>query len=382
MRMLRVIGSLDPADGGPSQGLRLSAAALAEAGCLTEVATVDDPGSGWLGACDFRVHAFGGRSNAYSRSPALLRWLRANVANYDVVIQHGLWNYTAFATARSLVGARTPYFVFTHGMLDPWFRTAKPLKHAVKQASWLVSEGPLLSGARAALFTSEEERRASRQAFFPYHLVEEVVAYGVKEPCGEPEVERAAFLRALPRIEGRRFLLFLGRLHPKKGCDLLIRAFARCAAAHPQIDLVMAGPDSIGWRRALAAMTAELGVAARVHWPGMLMNEAKAGAFRLCEAFALPSHQENFGIAVAEALSYGKPTLITRKVNIWREIADAGAGFAADDDQVGVDRLIEDYLTDAEFRAKAPQAALDLFRARFEIKRAAASLLATVSRYL
>jgi hypothetical protein len=194
MRMLRVIGSLDPADGGPSEGLRLSAAALAECGCVTEVASVDEPGSGWLDACDFTVHAFGGRSNAYSRSPALLRWLRANAANYDVVIQHGLWNYTAFATGRALIGARTPYFVFTHGMLDPWFRTAAPLKHAVKQASWLLSEGPLLSGARAALFTSEEERRAARKAFFPYRLIEEVVAYGAKAPTGEAEVERAAFL--------------------------------------------------------------------------------------------------------------------------------------------------------------------------------------------
>ncbi|HEY1943543.1 MAG TPA: glycosyltransferase [Roseiarcus sp.] len=381
MRMLRVIGSLDPADGGPSEGLRLSAAELARMGCETEVATVDEPDSPWLGSSPFKVHAFGGRKRPYSYSPGLLRWLRRNAAAYDVVIQHGLWNYTAYATSRVLRGSRTPYFVFTHGMLDPWFRQNYPLKHVMKQMFWFGSEGRLVNHARAVLFTSEEERRVSRDAFFPYRLNERVVSYGTVEAKGDPQVQRAAILNTLPALAGRRFILFLGRLHPKKGCDLLLRAFARVARAHPDLDLVMAGPDQTGWRRELEAIAAGGGVAGRVHWPGMLRGEAKAGAFRLCEAFALPSHAENFGIAVAEALSYGKPVLITRKVNIWREIEEAGAGLVAADDQEGVNALLDGFMANPQFGAAAAKAARDVFLAKFEIKRAAASLLETISAY-
>jgi len=382
MRMLRVIGSLDPADGGPSEGLRLSSAALARLGCVTEVATVDEPGSAFLAACDLKVHAFGGRSRPWSFSPGLLRWLRAHAADYDVVIQHGVWNFTAFATSHALRGTPTPYFVFTHGMLDPWFRETYPIKHAVKQMLWLASEGPLLNNARAVFFTSEEERRVSRNAFYPYRVTEQVVAYGASSATGDAQAQRDAFLATLPALAGRRYLLFLSRLHPKKGCDLLISAFSKIAAEHPDLDLVMAGPDSVGWRRELEALAAATGVATRIHWAGLVRGDAKAGAFRGCEAFVLPSHQENFGVVVAEALSYGRPVLMTNKVNIWREVEEAGAGLIADDDQAGIDRLLRRFVGDSQFRDAAPQAAERVFTERFEIGRVGQSLLDTIQSYL
>ena len=157
-----------------------------------------------------------------------------------------------------------------------------------------------------------------------------------------------AFALTVPGLQGRPYLLFLGRLHPKKGCDLLLRAFAAQAEKLPDHHLVLAGPDPDRLGPALRALAAVLGIADRVHWPGMLHGAAKWGAVHGCDAFVLPSHGENFGVAVAEALSCGRPVILTRKVNIAAEVAAAGAGLLCPDTEAGVADAI------ARFAALAP----------------------------
>jgi glycosyltransferase involved in cell wall biosynthesis len=181
-------------------------------------------------------------------------------------------------------------------------------------------------------------------------------------------------LARFPELAGRRVLLFLSRIHEKKGCDLLIRAFAK--VADDSLHLVFAGPDQTGWTARLQSLATELGVAERLTWTGMLSGDLKWGALRLAEAFVLPSHQENFGIAVAEALACGTPVLISNKVNIWREIEQDRAGFVDEDDELGTTRLLQRWLgTSADERSQMRKNALASFEARFEVKRAAASLI-------
>lgn len=106
----------------------------------------------------------------------------------------------------------------------------------------------------------------------------------------------------------------------------------------------MAGPDQTGWPAALRDQAAKLGIADRISWPGMLQDDDKWGTFYASEVFCLPSHQENFGIIVAEALACGMPVLISNKVNIWWEIAANGAGFVADDTKKGTVANLERWL--------------------------------------
>ncbi len=193
-----------------------------------------------------------------------------------------------------------------------------------------------------------------------------MVPYGIIDVAGDAEAQTRAFRAAFPALAGRKYLLYLSRIHPKKGCDLLVEAFAAAAAKQPELDLVMAGPDSVGWARKLQAAAAERGVADRIHWPGMLKGELKWGAFRAAEAFVLPSHQENFGIVVAEALACGKPVLTTDKVATWREVDAYNAGFVDSDDLAGVTRLIERYAALApreksEMGARAREAYVERF---------------------
>ncbi len=367
MKILHIIGSTNVEVGGPLEGIIRQAAVWAKHGHEREIVSLDHPGAPWVKASPVKIHAMGIKSPLYRRlkkaipwlrygySPHLLPWLRANVDNYDAVIVNGLWNYSAMAATIALPRSKTPYFVYTHGQLDPWFRKKYPIKHAFKQFFWLFSEGRLLRHASAVLFTTEEEKLLTRNAFWPYQVREHVIGYGTADVVGDPARQIKAFHACAPSLVDRRFLLFLSRIHPKKGCDILIRAFARYAAAYPDLDLVIAGPDQIGMRADLQALARKTGISERIHWPGTLTGDAKWGAYRAAEAFALPSHSENFGIVVAEALACHLPVLITDKVNIWREIQAHRGGLIAHDDEEDFARIIHEFLikTDDEKQCMA-----------------------------
>jgi glycosyltransferase involved in cell wall biosynthesis len=261
-------------------------------------------------------------------------------------------------------------------MLDPWFKRQYPLKHLKKWLYWPWAEYRILRDARAVLFTCEEERRQARKSFGLYSARELVVSYGTPGPTGDKTAQREAFLKEYPGLAGKRVLLFLGRMHPKKGCDLLVEAFAREAARHPALHLVMAGPDPDNWRAALEEPLARVGLADRVTWTGMLTGDRKWGALHVAEAFILPSHQENFGIAVAEALACGVPVLISNRVNIWREIEGDEAGFVAEDTLDGTVDLLQIWLALSPFEHdRMSRSAQSCFRKRFQIDSAARSLV-------
>lgn len=357
MRFLHIIGTVDPRSGGPIEGVLRSSEILRQKGHSRSVVSLDSPLDPWIPSCPIPVFPLGALPVAvrmrrrwlpwirYGYTPHLVPWLRAHAREFDVVIVNGLWNFSALAARIALPNSRVPYFVFTHGMLDPWFRRAYPIKTLLKQFFWWFSEGPLLAHARGVLFTTEEERVLAVNAFWPFKLKSFVVGYGTTDvPAGDGR-QRTAFRKRIPELGERKYLLYLSRIHPKKGCELLIDAFADSACRFPNLDLVIAGPDEGGLASKLMKRSAILGIANRIHWPGMLVGDEKWGAFRDCEAFVLPSHQENFGIVVAEAMACAKPVLITNKVNIWREVEEGRAGIVSSDDIDGIKRVVEIFLS-------------------------------------
>jgi glycosyltransferase involved in cell wall biosynthesis len=200
-----------------------------------------------------------------------------------------------------------------------------------------------------------------------------VVSFGTLEPGGNPAQQRENFFDRYPGLRERRFFLFLSRIHRKKGCDLLLDAFARLTRF--DLDLVMAGPDEEGLRPQLEAQAKQLGISGRVHWTGMLEGDLKWGALRAAEALVLPSHQENFGVVVVEALACKTPVLISDKVNIWPDLERDGAGIVNPDTAEGTFRSMTALLamTPAE-RERLASNGLACFRARYEMERTAQSL--------
>ncbi len=375
MRILHVTSSLDPRGGGVAEALRQMTPALARQGHHTEIATLDAPGAPWFDAYDVPVHVLGPTKTSYQYAEKLPPWLKAHCKKYDCVISHGLWQHHGFAVWRAWRGLDTPRFVFTHGMLDPWFKRAHPLKHLKKWLYWPWAEYRILRSARAVFFTCEEERLLARESFWLYRCHEEIASLGITgPPPGDAPRQRETFLGRFPALRGCRILLFLGRLHPKKGVDLLLRAFAEVAGKHPgePLRLVLAGPGDEEYIAGLHGSTAS----AQVAWTGMLEGDLKWGALHAAEAFVLPSHQENFGLAVVEALACGVPALISDKVNIWREIVADRAGLAAPDDLAGTVRLLEDWLAlDTATRQDYAARARQTFEGRFQVDRATANLV-------
>lgn len=377
MNILRIIATVDARTGGPIEGLVRSSAAMRRLGHTVEVATLDEPEMPWVVDFPFPVHALGPRMRAYGYARRFTPWLKANLKAYDAVILHGVWNYTSFGAWRALRSAETPYCIFTHGSLDPWHRQAYPLKDAFKQLYWLVVEGPVLRDARYVLFTTEEERRLARRAYLGRQgYRERVIAYGTADAPAATRDQTEAFLAQTGLHADDRYLLFLSRIHPKKGVDLLIRAFAEAASGDAALRLVIAGPDQTGWQADLVALAKELCVADRIVWPGMLEGDAKWGAYRNAAAFVLPSHGENFGIVVAEALACGTPVVISNKINIWREIDIAGAGIVADNTSDDTSRALSEFLskTDQQ-RAAMGAAGRQLFLERFDVEHSARDIL-------
>ncbi len=380
MRILRSIHSVNPAGGGPIEGIKQVARVHQATGHETEIVSLDGPDDAWVRECPVKVHALGPGRTGYGYASNFVPWLAAHRRDYDAVIVSGLWQYHGLGVWRALHGTDTPYFVFPHGMLDPWFKRTYPLKHLKKWAYWPWADYRVLRDARTVLFTSEEERRAARESFWLYRCNEVVVNYGIAGPSGDGSAQQQAVLGRYPELRGQRVWLFLGRIQEKKGCDLLIRAFAKVAATDSSIRLVLTGPDQTGWTKTLQALAAELAVAERLLWTGMLSGDVKWGMLRLAETFVLPSHQENFGLAVAEALACGTPVLISDKVNIWREITADGAGLAAGDSEAGTVDLLRRWLAlSASERAAMREKSRACFEARFEIRRAAGSLLDAVT---
>ena len=377
MKILQVISTTNPREGGPIESVKQLCEPLKDLGVSVEIVCGDAPDAPDHSADGMPpVHALGPSRLGYAYTPALVPWLRRNASRFDAVIVNGLWQYSGLAVQQALADSKVPYFVFSHGMLDPWFKRTYPLKHLKKWLYWPWGEYRVLRDARAVIFTCEEERLLARQSFWLYRVKEAVTAFGTSNPPGNGGELAERFLVAHPELQGKRIALFLSRIHEKKGCDLLLEAFAKVAGSDQRLHLVMAGPDQTGWASGLKAQAEKLGMADRISWPGMLQGDAKWGAFYAAEVFCLPSHQENFGIVVAEALACGKPVLISNKVNIWREIESDEAGFIDEDTVAGTERSLRRWMAmDAPAYARMAEQARSCFARRFHVQRAAEQLV-------
>ena len=347
MNILRVITSMDPKIGGPTEGIRQIQNALSDGGydVNCEIACMDNPDSPWIENSSTTIHALGKKASTYSYSKKFSSWLDANVSKFDLVIIHGIWQYHSYAAYRACYKNNIPYYLYTHGMLDPWFKETYPLKHLKKMAYWLMFEQKVVNNAKGVIFTCEEEKILARKSFPVYSPNEIVTSYGT---LGSPisiskDDAIASFNERFPELKDKKIILFMGRLHEKKGCDILLNSFARVSNSIKNIHLMFAGPNDSLYAKKLIEESENLGIKELVTWAGMLQGKLKWGAYYCCNVFCLPSHQENFGIVVAEALSCSKAVLISDKVNIWREIEATRAGIISRDDITSVSEVIKQW---------------------------------------
>jgi glycosyltransferase involved in cell wall biosynthesis len=390
MKLLHLISSMDPRSGGPCQGIRNLTPHTALAGNTIQVVCLDDPKSDYLSKEQLSILGLGKGRGPWSYHAALRPWLNENLTRFDAVFLHGLWQYPGYSLSRALRGkSGPPYFVFPHGMLDPWFQRSpqRRMKAVRNWVYWKVVEQRVIREATAVFFTCAEEMRLASRSLRPYRPKRQVnVGYGIQPPPKYETAMTAAFAQSCPELGQRPYFLFLGRIDPKKGVDALIKAYASLNRTQTKDQLgltpslVIAGPGlETPFGQEVHKLAQKICPPSTVLWPGMLTGASKWGALHGADAFLLPSHQENFGIAVVEAMACATPVLISNQINIWREIAEDKAGFVAADTLEGTKQLFKHWsqCSDEEKLAMKNAAAAS-FSKRFGIERAARTLLATI----
>jgi len=365
MNILHIAGKLDPRLGGVAQAIRKRVSGLEELGFYNEVVSLDNPQAPFLKETPFVIHTPGEGQSAWYYSSKLKPWLKINYIRFDIVIVHGLWQFHGYILQRLLrqmkkrITRLPAVYVMPHGMLDPWFQAVqgRRLKAIRNWCYWKLIEKKLVNGADGILFTSLEEQTQASLPFRPYKPKRTaVVGLGVQEPPLFTENMQKAFLNRCPEVMNRNYLLFLGRIDEKKGVDLLLEAYDKIAVDYateyatenyqfPM--LVIAGPglDTPYGKKVKRMIANSRLLKFLVAFPEMLHGDAKWGAFYCADAFILPSHQENFGMALVEALACGKPALISNKVNIWREVIEMQGGLAEADTAAGTLSLLNRWMT-------------------------------------
>lgn len=389
MKILRVISSMDPATGGPCQGIRNAVPALAKLGVINEVVCLDDPAAPFLKKDAFIIHAVGKAEGGWQYNKNLIPWLNNNLHRFDAVIIHGLWLYHGHATQKTVRRYNQQHpqqqvrvYVMPHGMLDPWFQKApgRKLKAIRNWLYWKLIEGKVVNGVDGVLFTCEEELLLAKQSFSPYHPGKELnVGYGILTPPAHHAAMDIAFYEEKLMPQGQPYFLFLSRIHEKKGVDILIKAYLALQQKDAGLPyLVIAGPGmdtEYG-----AEMKALASTNNKIVFTGMLTGDSKWGAFYNSTAFILPSHQENFGIAVVEALACGKPVLISTQINIWREIETAGAAIVKEDTETGAYEMMHVWQQmNAAERKEMGDKARKLFEEKFTVANAAKQMLSKLN---
>jgi glycosyltransferase involved in cell wall biosynthesis len=399
---------MHPNSGGTSQGIRNIVPELEKMGVYNEVVCLDAPNAAYLQKDPFKIIALGPASGPWQYSQKLVPWLIDNIGRFDVIIVNALWLYHGYAFIKAFkrykkkaVHSDRPlprFYVMPHGMLDPYFQRSpdRRIKAIRNWLYWKLIESNMINTADGLLFTCKKELELARESFRPYHPSKEMnIGYGVEAPPPFEARMKTAFHNKCSELKGEPFILFLSRIHEKKGIDQLIEAYANVMLETEQgklskggggylslPKLVIAGPglDTPYGHKIQGMATSSESLRESIFFPGMLSGDAKWGAFYTTDAFILPSHQENFGIAVVEALACGSPVLISNQVNIWPEIFEAGGGLVEDDTIEGIKKLLISWMQmDDEKKEIMGMKALQSFKEYFSIYQAAKNICEQVS---
>jgi glycosyltransferase involved in cell wall biosynthesis len=327
---------MNPKRGGVCQVLRNLNPYLIEKGIDVEIVSLDNNEDDFGIQDDFIIHRIGSGKTSYQYQPKLVKWLNDNILRFDYVIGHGLWQYPNYALNKVIKSLKKQnnkvpkVIVMPHGMLDPYFQKSPERKWKAlrNEIVWSLIEKKCINQADIIFFTCNEEMRLAATTFTDYKPLKVAnVGLGIQPPPDNTENFKEAFYNKCPKLKDERYFLFLSRIDEKKGVDLLINAYNELSEKNSDLpNLVIAGPLENEYAEEMVKLASNN---QKIHFAGMLKDMAKWGAFYNCEAYLLPSHQENFGIAIVEAMACKKPVLITKNINIWSEIIKGDGGWIA-----------------------------------------------------
>lgn len=353
MKILHVIPSIGETRGGPSFVLRTLARSQAKRSMEVHVATTDDNGPGRLADAggsyvqdEVTYRIFRRQTKFYTFSFPLTLWLWRHVSDYDVVHIHALFSYPSIIAAWCAKLKGVPYIVRPLGVLNNWGMSHR--RPQLKRLSLRWIDGRILRDAAAVHFTSEQESAEAAQlgvTHIPLLIPNPVDLLAAAEAPG-------TFRAAHPMLAGKTVILFLSRIDPKKGIDLLLDAFARFKANRSDVALVIAGNGNPLFVESLRVRAQELGMTDHILWAGFLEGENKRSALADADIFVLSSYSENFGVAVVEAMGAGLPVIVSDQVGLHRDISNAGAGLVVECSVPHIESALTTLVEDSVLRSK------------------------------
>jgi glycosyltransferase involved in cell wall biosynthesis len=365
MKVLHVIPGMAPRYGGPSLAVLEMCRRLAASGTETLIVSTDADGEGRLPVTLEQPIDYKGAptiffrrqwSEAFKYSRPLASWLRRHVVDFDVVHIHAVYSHASIAAANAARRASVPYVVRPLGSLNSWARRHKPVR---KFVFWHAGVRKMLRGAAAIHYTSHAEQHQAESGLG--------LSRGVVIPLGvDVGIMDGRTSDASTDIDRGRYVLALGRLHPVKGLELLIDAFVDVVHRElPDWKLKLVGDGASDYVESLKDRVRQRSAEKLVEFAGWLEGQQKESALCGAALLAMPSHQENFGLAMFEALARGVPVLVSDQVDWGQEIAAAGAGWVTGLDRHGLTDALRAALTDRAERARRGGAGATLVRERF-----------------
>lgn len=369
MRIAHVISSIDPRTGGPAVAIKGFVSAQKLCGLDVSIVSTYHASDSAAAAEPLRaqgidVTLIGPSIGKLHRHPDIVPKLKEKLATADVVHIHALWEEIQHQGARVCRAIGKPYIIRPCGMLDPWSLAQGALKKKIYMI-WRLRKN--LNYAEAMHFTAELERDLTAALKLKARSIVEPNGVDLAEFDNPPP--KGTFRNQYPQLAGRLMVLFMSRIHPKKGLDLLVPAFAKAERRNAM--LVIAGPDDAGYRATVEGMARDAGISNEILFTGMLKGEARIAALQDADLFALPSYQENFGIAVVEALAAGCPTIISDQVNIYREVASAEVGAVVPTQIDPLAQQLTRWIADESLRGQAAAKAKEFARSRYDWKQIA-----------
>jgi glycosyltransferase involved in cell wall biosynthesis len=297
---VHTVASLNRSHGGLSRAVSELSDALCAQGCQATVIYVGDGAASKL-LLPTRAKALSAKAISLAGrrlwSPRFTQQIAAALSPGPprLIHNHGLWGYTNYAGARYAKRLRIPLVISPHGMLEARALAEKPVR---KRVALAVFQRNVLDSANLFIVTSDPEYQSVRRLGLKAPVA--IVPIGVPMPD----------IEARHALTGPRRILFLSRIHPTKGLLPFIKAWH--GLGQPGWQIVIAGPDEVGHLAEVRALISQLGIESQFEFPGEVDGEAKRALFLSADLFVLPTFTENFGVVVAEAMSYGVPVLTTR----------------------------------------------------------------------
>jgi len=382
INILHIASTLNPKYGGPVEGLKILNVAYKKFNISLNVLTLDNKKSIWLKDKLLpKTFAIGPSYFNYKLNFKIWSWLKKNVYRYDFVVVDGVWQFHGLIMWLYAIKFNQPYFVLTHGMLDPWFKKNYFFKHFKKLIYWKLFENKILKNALAVLFTSKKEKELASVPYRPFSINSEIINHGVAKKNYKQRILKRTFNNLLKNNREKKIVLFLSRIHVKKGCDVLIKSFAKSFKDNKDVILVMAGDDKNKHAIELKKLVSNLKLK-NIMWTGFINDIQKWSLLEHSDVCCFPSNSENFGTSIVESLSCGTPVIISNKVNIYEIIYKYKAGLIGNNNVKDTTKnLLKWYKLSANKKKKLKQNAMKCFERNFNVNIIGKTFRKTFDKY-